>query len=100
MVDIVVLDAVNVDVGAFGAFVTAAQAGQFDFGFQSVFIQKTLDNLKVFVVAAGKAGTSHTDLYRRGDKDPKKVKVYYKKLRADFDKAIDGVFEDLAALNG
>ena len=35
-----------------------------------------------------------------GDKDPKKVKVYYKKLRADFDKAIDGVFEDLAALNG
>lgn len=35
-----------------------------------------------------------------GDKDPKKVKVYYKKLRADFDKTIDGVFEDLAALNG
>lgn len=35
-----------------------------------------------------------------GDKDPKKVKVYYKKLRADFDKAIDGVFEDLVALNG
>lgn len=35
-----------------------------------------------------------------GDKDPKKVKIYYKKLRADFDKAIDEVFEDLAALNG
>ena len=35
-----------------------------------------------------------------GDKDPKKVKFYYKKLRADFDSAIDGVFEDLAALNG
>ena len=65
LVDVVVLDAVNVDVGAFGTFVTAAQAGQLDFGFQSVFIQKTLDNLKVFVVAAGKAGTSHTDLYRR-----------------------------------
>lgn len=40
LVDVVVLDAVNVDVGAFGTFVTAAQAGQFDFGFQSVFIQK------------------------------------------------------------
>ena len=34
-----------------------------------------------------------------GDKDPKKVKVYYRKLRADFDEAIDGIFEDLAALN-
>ena len=34
-----------------------------------------------------------------GDKDPKKVKVYYRKLRADFDKAIDEIFEDLAALN-
>ena len=34
-----------------------------------------------------------------GDKDPKKVKVYYRKLRADFDKAIDEIFEDLEALN-
>ena len=34
-----------------------------------------------------------------GDKDPKKVKVYYRKLRADFDKAIDEIFEDLASLN-
>ena len=33
------------------------------------------------------------------DKDPKKVKVYYRKLRADFDKAIDEIFEDLASLN-
>lgn len=54
LVDIVVLDAVNVDVGAFGAFVTAAQAGQFDFGFQSVFIQKTLDNLKVLLLPRAK----------------------------------------------
>ena len=34
-----------------------------------------------------------------GDKDPKKVKVYYRKLRAHFDKAIDEIFEDLASLN-
>ncbi len=35
-----------------------------------------------------------------GDKDPKGVKAYYKKLRTDFDKEIDEVFLDLAALNG
>ena len=34
-----------------------------------------------------------------GGKDPKMVKAYYKKLRDDFDAAIDGIFEELTALS-
>ncbi len=62
-----------------------------------------IDNDKIDELM-GKIIGIQDDFLRRvnanGDKAPKKVKEYYKKLRADFDKAIDGVFEDLAALNG
>ena len=34
-----------------------------------------------------------------GGKEPKQVKAYYKKLREDFDAAVDGVFEGLSELN-
>ena len=51
-VDIVVFNAVNGNVGAFGTFVAAAQAGQFNFAVQIVFVEKTLDKLEIFGVAA------------------------------------------------
>ena len=64
-VDIVVFNAVNGNVGAFGTFVASAQAGQFNFAVQIVFVEKTLDKLEIFGVAACKAGASHANFYRR-----------------------------------
>lgn len=53
-VDIVVFNAVNGNVGAFGTFVAAAQAGQFNFAVQIVFVEKTLDKLEIFALPRAK----------------------------------------------
>lgn len=53
-VDIVVFNAVNGNVGAFGTFAAAAQAGQFNFAVQIVFVEKTLDKLRFLALPRAK----------------------------------------------